>query len=99
MLEDKIEEKDDENQRCFHYKVQIQDKSFRTKVRYNPCSKEEAVLKIQNQKEEIKELTLDFDQRVFFKVFDIVFFCILREEFSHKVHVQLNGVRQWNHSC
>ena len=26
MLEDKIEEKDHENQRCFNYKVQIQGK-------------------------------------------------------------------------
>ena len=46
MLEDKIEVIDDENQRCFYYKVQIQSKSFRSKARYDQCSKEEAVQKI-----------------------------------------------------
>ena len=62
MLEDTIEVKDDENQRYFNYKVQNRGKRFRSKVRYDQCSKEAAVQKIQNKKsEEIKELTLDFD--------------------------------------
>ena len=54
--------KDDENQRYFNYKIQNRGKRFRSKVRYDQCSKEAAVQKIQNKKsEEIKELTLDFD--------------------------------------
>lgn len=60
QLEDKIEIKDDG--KCFYYDVKIHGKRIYSKTRYNECSKDEALDKIQNKKDEkIKELTLYFE--------------------------------------